>query len=454
MTGPRHRPGVGAANPDWAGQPPPPADTRSALLVAALIWVLIVFNIVPEGFNYSSADSMPTQGSTFSRLIWLGLLGASLIVIVWRNTLARIMVRAFNPFLLAFVLLAVLSIAWSIDPGVTVRRVVRLLAIFACACSLVLVGWHARRFQHVVRPVLTLMLVGSIAFGIVAPEIAIPTATQAELMGAWRGLATQKNGLGSLASLGTIFWVHALLAREARPLTALLGTAVAASCLFLSRSSTSMIATGFTVVMLLMVLRSPAGLRRAMPAIITVFTAIILVYSLAVLQVVPGLQMILEPITAITGKDLTFTGRTEIWAIIRERISEHPVLGGGFGAYWAGQAPGAQSLEFVARLNFYPGQAHNGYLDVMNDLGAVGALLLLGYLAVYLWQSLRLMALDRTQGALYLALIVQQLISNLSESRWWNVLQVEFVLMTIATAALARDLLESRLRAVLASAQK
>ena len=433
--------------------PPPAADVRGALLVAALAWVLIVFNIVPEGFSYGATEGMPTRGSALSRAIWLAILSLSSLIIVWRNSLARILLRAINPFFLALFLLALCSVAWSIDPAVTIRRIVRLLAIVSFAFSLVLVAWHPRRFQQVLRPVLAVMLLGSLVFGLAAPGLAIHDASDPGLAGAWRGLATHKNGLGSLASLGTIFWFHALLTREVRPSVAIAGTLLAAILLALSRSSTSIVATAFTVVMLVLVLRAPSGMRRMMSVVVVGFTAIILLYSLVVLQVVPGLMTLLLPITAITGKDLTFTGRTEIWSIIRERIDEHPVLGGGFGAYWVGEQPGSQSWEFLERMYFYPGQAHNGYLDVLNDLGAVGLILLLAYLAAFVWQGLSLLKLDRNQGALYLALIFQQLVSNLSESRWWNVLSVEFVVVTLATAALARDLLESRLRAVLAAGQ-
>ncbi len=424
------------------------------LFVAAMIWILVIFNIVPEGFDYGGLKYMPTQGSAVSRLIWIVLLSVSFLIILWRTSLSLLLLRALNPFFLAFLLLAIASTAWSVDPGVTIRRLVRLLAMFGCACSLILVGWHNRRFQNVVRPVLTLMLAGSLVFGLVAPNLAIPAATQAELVGAWRGLSTQKNGFGSLASLGTIFWLHALLTREVRPVIAIAGAGVAASCLYLSRSSTSLLATACAALLLVLVIYSPRGLQRSMPVIIGLFAAALLTYSLAVLQLVPGLQLLLEPIAAITGKDLTFTGRTELWALMRERISHHPYLGGGFGAYWVGELPSSPSYEFIARLNFYPGQAHNGYLDVINDLGLLGGVLLVGYLIAFLWQSLRLRELDRNQGTLYLALIFQQLVSNLSESRWWNVLSVEFVILTLATAALARDLLESRVRAIVAAGKR
>jgi hypothetical protein len=43
---------------------------------------------------------------------------------------------------------------------------------------------------------------------------------------------------------------------------------------------------------------------------------------------------------------------------------------------------------------------------------------------------------------LYLAVLFDQLIANLTESRWFNVLTCEFTIMTIATVALGRTLLD------------
>jgi O-antigen ligase len=146
--------------------------------------------------------------------------------------------------------------------------------------------------------------------------------------------------------------------------------------------------------------------------------------------------------------DTTFTGRSEIWAIIVERFHLNPLLGVGYAAYWIGPVAQSPSYEFIWRMgSFYPGSAHNGYLDVANDLGWTGLVCLLGYIAVHLRQSLRALVVDRSQGALFLALFIQQAMVNLSESHWFSVLSLQFMLMTVATMALARLLLELKLRA-------
>jgi len=146
----------------------------------------------------------------------------------------------------------------------------------------------------------------------------------------------------------------------------------------------------------------------------------------------------------LTGKDQTFSGRTAIWAIINEHIAQRPLLGSGYGAYWV-ESVTSPSYEVERRLYFYPTEAHNGYLDVINDLGWVGAICLLGYLLTFLRQGLRLFKFARAPAALYLALLFEQLIIDLSESRWFSVLSIEFVIMTLATFSMGRLLLQRQL---------
>jgi len=99
-------------------------------------------------------------------------------------------------------------------------------------------------------------------------------------------------------------------------------------------------------------------------------------------------------------------------------------------------------------MYFYPTQSHNGYLETINDLGFVGLIVLFGYLFVYVKQALQLLKIDRAQGALYLGLFFLQAIANLSEANWFTATSFEFVIMMISTGALARSLLDYRLRQI------
>jgi len=433
-------------------------DDRHSVFLAGMMWVLIVLMIVPDGFDYQglTTTGAPSSGGAISRMLWLALLALGAIIICWRARLAWLLAHIVNPFLLLFVALAVASIAWSIDPALSVRRLVRMCTIVLACAAFVLVGWHARRFQTVVRPILTIMLLGSIVFGLVFPTLAIHQETSAELVGAWRGLANHKNGLGALSCFALIFWFHAWLTREVKLVPALAGGAIATTCLVLSRSSTSLAAAVFVMVFLVMLLRSAHGLRPYVPYLVAMLVTTLLVYALAVLNLIPGQGTLMAPISALTGKDMWSSGRADIWAVVFDHIRYHPLLGTGYGAYWtAGPVAGTESYAFMWRMNqFYPGTAHNGYLDIVNDLGFAGLVFLIAYIITHVWQSLQLMGVDRHQGALYLALFFQQAIANLSETHWLSVRSVDFVIMTLATMALARGLLEYRLRLVFGEPQR
>jgi O-antigen ligase len=429
-------------------------DDRHSLLFAAVTSLLIVVMIAPDGFDYGAVMAIgtgsPAEGGVISRALWLGLLLFGVFVVGRRAALAWLLARVMNPFLLLFVALAVASVIWSIDPTLTLRRIVRLLTIVSCCIAFVLVSWHPRRFQNVVRPLLTGVLAGSIVFGIVYPELAIHQETQPELVGAWHGLTNHKNSLGALACISLIFWLHGWLAGQVKLLPAALGIAIAATCLALSRSSTSLAAGGVSMLFVLAAMRPPVSLRRYLPIGVAVLVGAVILFALAVLDLVPGLKTLISPIVGLTGKDMTLTGRTAIWAIISEHVRLHPFLGTGYAAYWVpAPGPGMDSYAFVWHMGaFYPGSAHNGYLEVLNDLGWTGLACLIGYLLTQVRQCLQLLSVDSDQAILYLALLFQQALSNVSETHWFGCLSVDFVLMTLATVSIARGLLEYQLRSV------
>jgi O-antigen ligase len=418
--------------------------------VTALLATLLVLMIVPEGFDYQRLvdEHSPAAGGVGSRLLWLLLLGLSAILVVRRRRLAMELLRQLNPYLVLLFALAVLSVIWSIDPALSLRRVLRMCSILLVCVAFVLYGWQASRFQQVLRPVLTCLLVGSLAFGLVFPALAIHQGTSAEVVGAWRGLTNHKNSLGDLAGLGAILWFHAGLTRQCGPARALAGGAVACTCLLLSRSSTSLLAMLAVCGVLSVLLRARPALQPYLPHLLTVLVGSLLLAALALLQIVPGINTLLAPVTAMTDKNTTLTGRSDVWNIVLEHSANHPVLGTGYGAYWTpGPVPGTDAFEFLRRMQgFFPGSAHNGYLDIVNDLGWMGLALLIAYVLSYLVQAAGQLRLDSRQASLYLAVLLHQLITNLSESHWFSVRSVDFAILALATTGLARSALDARHR--------
>lgn len=423
-------------------------DKAGTVFAAVLLWICIIIMVVPQGLDYNGINGMPTSSDALGRFTWLFLLGASTLALAVHLKRTLVLARWLNVFFLGFLALAVLSIVWSIDPGLTMRRALRAGTIAMICMGFTLVGWHAKRFQNVVRPIMTTVLLSSVVFVLLDPDDAIHHMAQAELLGAWHGITMGKNVLGSFASVNVVLWLHAWLSKEAKAVPAVAGITLGVFTLVMTRSATSVMSTVFAVMFMLIVLRSPGSLRRYMPYLVGIFATLTLVYALAVLRLVPGLELLLDPIVALTGKDLTFTGRTAIWDILNAHIRLRPLLGSGYGAYWAGPTPTSPSFEMITRLYFYPTEGHNGYLDVINDLGWIGGLCLLGYFINYMRQALTMMRFDRYQGGLYLTLLFRGFMADMSESHWFLSLSVDFIIMTLATTALARGLLQNQLNRI------
>jgi exopolysaccharide production protein ExoQ len=429
------------------GTATPVKNRNGRLLLTLMGWVLVVSTTVPWTV-FTPLTEQNFQGAygtnAGARIIKLALLTLSFAIVLRNFSTLLILLRQLNRFFMAFLFLAPLSVLWSISRDDTLARFVTILSAVLVWIAICIARWEPQRFQNVLRPITTFLILGSILFTIISPELAIEVG-EGTLKDAWRGLMSQKNGFGQLASFGFIFWIHGWLARQVTPWRALLFGGCAAACVVFSRSSTSLIASIFVAIFLLMLLRAPTAWRRAMPYLIAAFAALVLTYALAILNLVPGLGILLRPITALTGKDMTFSDRSVIWDIIKEHIQFRPFLGSGYGAYWIGPVPTSESYTFLGRMYFYPNEAHNGYLEIVNDLGFIGLIVLLGYLILYLRQALRLLRFDRNQAALYLAIFFQQAIVNLSESCWLIVNSgLSFTIMTFATVALARSAVDQR----------
>lgn len=422
-------------------------DKTGVMPVTIIIWLAIYIMIIPQGLDYAGINGMPSSSDALSKIVWLIILGGSVGMLAWRSARAVKLIKAQNPFLIAFIVLAFASFLWSIEPSITMRRCIRAFSVLAACYAFTLVGWHRYRFQEVLRVCLTAVMVLSIIFIAISPDFGIHSSDQPELKDAWHGITMGKNILGSLASMSIVLWLNGYMAKEVRPAKALLWGSVAAFCLIMSRSATSIMSTVFAVLFMLILLRSPGTLRRYMPYLVGLFAIVIMIYAIAVLRLVPGMEIFLKPITMFTGKDLTFTGRTGIWEILNEHIRQRPLLGSGYGAYWIGAMPTSPSFEMLTRLYFYPSEGHNGYLDVVNDLGFVGGFVLLGYFWMYIKQALALMRFERYQAGLYLTLLFRGFLADMSESHWFFCLAVDFVIMSLASTSLSRNLFDAKMNA-------
>ena len=111
------------------------------------------------------------------------------------------------------------------------------------------------------------------------------------------------------------------------------------------------------------------------------------------------------------GRDNTLTGRTDIWADCFSLVGSK-IFGVGYGNFWLGKR-----LEFLwDKWWWKPITAHNGYIDVFLELGAIGlALLLLTFLYSY-FRILKKFLYDFLNYRFFLVILLSGVIYNIAES--------------------------------------
>jgi len=238
-----------------------------------------------------------------------------------------------------------------------------------------------------------------------------------ELGGAWRGVLSQKNTLGAISGLCVVLWIKESLGTALPRSICYFGILFSAFMLVMAKSSTAiLVATLGTALYLLIRRRYLSGQfdgRRAVLAL-----AAIILLGLQAFYIfhsrLPDWAELFAPFGAVFNKSTDLTGRTDIWRLVLLEIQRHPAFGIGYGAFWLGEGSPSQSI--INALHWIPLQSHNGYLDILNELGVTGLVIMASVFAYHIRNLIKLTAIDREEAAIHWAMLILILISNLSES--------------------------------------
>ncbi len=98
---------------------------------------------------------------------------------------------------------------------------------------------------------------------------------------------------------------------------------------------------------------------------------------------------IMNMLPAMLGKDPTLSMRTEIWEYLWTEIQRKIFLGYGYGTYWI--MGSSVIANFAAVFSGYQvNQAHNGYLEIMLQLGLIGITLFAIILIILIYRIFKL----------------------------------------------------------------
>lgn len=346
-----------------------------------------------------------------------------LLIVIGHKKVIPIVIREKWLWILLGIALA--STFWSDVPGTTLRGSVFLAQItsfgvyFAARYSL-------KEQLRLLAATFSIVVLLSIAIALALPDYGVMTSQEGGVhAGAWRGIYIHKNGLGRMMVLSALVF---LLSTSSSPnrWIAWSGFILSIAIIVLSTSKTAL-AILFTSIALLpfyKALRWRSSLAGCF-AIVTVLVG----GSVAVL-----LASNAEAILGVFGRDLTLTGRTDLWVAVLDKIGERPWLGYGYGGFWRSWE--GESAQVLSTVRWAAPHSHNGFLDLWLDLGLLGLLTFaLGFLAVC-WRSVICLRLIRTsEGLLPIAYLTFLLLANLTESSLLrqNSLWILFTVITFST---------------------
>lgn len=404
---------------------------QSLLRFAEYATVFACLVMFTEGLLPRLFASETDPESTLLRMLWLPVYGLVVIGCLFElPRLFRISVRL--PFLIFILILACASWAWSINPEVTERRAIAIVATTLAGLFLA-ARYDWRTLLRLLGAVWLFMALVSFISGVVAPGIAIMDEVH---VGAWRGMWWEKNALGG--HMARASFVCAFLLVMDRPWRLVWGGAVTlcAALVILSTSKTALLG----LLVGLGVLATGAWMRRGVVTTLsTIWIGFIAVGAMAlVLIVAPGL------IFELLGRDATLTGRTDIWTALLDAIAARPWFGYGYGAFWGIDSEPAYKVRLATE--WLVPTAHNGWLETALSIGLVG---LAGFMLSYLLllaRAIRL-AISSWEGIFALGVAAQFLLFSLSESIALQQNTIVWVVYVAVAAKVAISMAELSARA-------
>jgi O-antigen ligase len=387
-------------------------DNSPALWIPT-VWMLILASRPLATWFVDSGDVIRSNeaGSELDRWVLTALALAAMVVLLHRRIDWWGIVRQ-HKWLVLLLAYMFLSTFWSAITLIALRRWTRELIVLVMALVIISEVNPRQALESVLRRTAYVLVPLSVVLIKYYPLLgrAYGRFSGVEM---WTGVTCQKNHLGRLCMISVLFLLWTLYERwRERPRVgggryqACADVSVIVIALYLlkgSDSSTSMVTLVLGVVIFLG-LRLLRTLQFQVPLTGLVVLMIFLMTLGASTPFVGGSNV--AAFTPALGRDETLTGRTGVWADVLPAISQEPLLGYGVGSFWTD----------ARREHYDIPTAHNGYLDILLELGEVGFVFYLLWLLSCTRLLHRALLHDYEWGSLAICFFLMGLLYNISES--------------------------------------
>lgn len=324
----------------------------------------------------NSREIQIQNDSNLRLLLWLPLyISFAFFTFIYSKVILKYLLN--YKALLAIFSLILASVVWSDVPTITAYSAAQLILISTFAIA---VG-NTYRLEVILETLYKTFCLIIVLSAITV--ILLPDYGTLEYVGitAYRGIFIEKNRLGQI-----LVYYFALSFAFFRPKA--YQFFILACAIFLLSGNDS--ATALVLIVLLPILIKATKLFYGHKE--TIARNTVGIFILTLLTVV-ALVFTFEILLELLGKDPTLTGRTELWQLGLSSITERPLTGFGYNAFWPSSSEwGGEYIQLL--IKWGPQSMHNGWFELILQLGIMGALLCL--FTFFQYFKLSLASIDKT----------------------------------------------------------
>ncbi|WP_214807095.1 O-antigen ligase [Exiguobacterium sp. s102] len=327
-----------------------------------------------------------------------------------------------NKVLIIFLLYVTLSVLWT--PGYSnISRIFSLLVNFSVALFIIK-RFTVLELLKFLRVFFLFILISSYVTVILFPDIGIESGVHS---GSWNGVFGQKNRAGIVLVYSLITTI-VLMISETKIKKIDIGSFFLTIIFIINTNSSTAIMICLLSIFISFSYYMFTKCNKLVRIVFLIFASVILISTYFFISYIS------PAIKEFTGKDLTLTGRTFIWNyLLNENKGVSVLIGNGYGYYWSNFN---ESLyRFYNAIGFVTTTAHNGFIDIILDLGYVGLFLfiilliisLVGYIYNFTSYNLKVYTLWP------ILILICMIPYNFSESLFisYNSLSIVFVFCSI-----------------------
>jgi O-antigen ligase len=410
-------------------------EGRASRRVSAAFWIPTVWMLSigskPFAIWFGASGPDIESGSRFDEMILMGLCVSGIVMLIRRRFGWAAVLRQHG-WLLALLLYMLASTLWSEIGMIAFRRWVREIIVVIMAMVVMSEAYPRQALESLMRRTTYILIPLSLV-------LIRYYGTLGRVYGRWSGhlewtgVTFSKNMLGGLCLISILFLFWALYRGWGRSVPAggrwlrWADMSVLLIAVYLLRgggtmySATSLACLGVGIVTFL-ALHRLRRLRQRTP-LWALLVTLILVIGLGVATPFGGASY-LSSLTPALGREETFTGRTWIWEAVIPEFKRMPWLGHGFQSFW--------TTERRAMVFGMP-YAHNGYLDILLELGVVGLALYTAWVLSSVAKLRRMLAQDLDWASLALSFWIVVALYNYTESMLNSLAWQTTAVMTIIT---------------------